>query len=50
MDEGGEGGVARCCEPRMRIGTREWCKGCVAWKVGGAEGGWLAGWGWGGGR
>lgn len=42
---GGEGddGVARCCEPRMGIGIREWCK-----RMRSVEGrwgrGWLAGW------
>lgn len=36
-------------ESALENGTR----GCVTWKVGGAGGGWLAGWsdgGWGGGR
>lgn len=39
-------GVARCCEPRIGISTREnGVRGCVAWKVGGAGvAGWLAGW------
>lgn len=36
--------------PEWESASENGVRGCVAWKVGGAGGGWLAGWGWGGGR
>lgn len=40
--EEGDDGVARCCEPRMGIGIREWCKRMRSVEGRWGRGGWLA--------
>lgn len=51
----GERGTAwlSAANPEWESALENGIRGCVTWKVGGAGGGWLAGWsdgGWGGGR
>lgn len=44
-------GPVEAANPEWESALENGKRGCVAWKVGGAGvGGWLAGWGWGGGR